>query len=52
MVCHRVRDHTGVVPHVRCFHFGDVQVPGLLRNEAAVILVGRVFVEDPGIAQL
>jgi hypothetical protein len=23
-----------------------------LRNEAAVILIGRVFIEDPGIAQL
>lgn len=52
VVGHRVGDHAGVVPHVGLFHLRDVQVPGLLGDEAAVVLVGGVFVEDPGVAQL
>lgn len=52
MVGHGVGDHTGVIPYIRLFHFGDVQIPSLLRDEAPVILVGGVVVEDPGVAQL
>lgn len=52
MVGHCVGDHAGVVPHVGLLHLRDVQVPGLLGDEAAVVLVGGVFVEDPGVAQL
>lgn len=52
MVCHGVCDHTGVIADIRLLHLGDVQVPGLLRDEAAAVLGGRILIEDPGIAQL
>lgn len=45
-----VGHHAGVVAHVRGLHFGDVQIPRLLRDEAAGVLLheGRVLIEDPG----
>lgn len=52
VVRHCIGDHTGVIPHVGLFYFGDVQVPSLLRDEASAILVGRRLVEEPGVAQI
>lgn len=53
-VGHGVGHHAGVVAHVRGLHLGDVEVAGLLRHEAPVVLVhkGGVLVEDPGVGQL
>lgn len=52
MVGHSIGNHTGIITNVRFFHFGNIQISSLLRNKAAVILIGRVFIEDPGVAQL
>lgn len=51
---HRVGHYAGVVAHIRRLHLGDVQVPRLLRDEAAGVLLdeGRVLVEDPGKHQI
>lgn len=45
-----VGHHAGVVADVRGLHLGDVQVPRLLRDEAAGVLLHerRVLVKDPG----
>lgn len=50
----RVGHHAGVVAHVWGLHFGDVQVPRLLRDKAAGVLLheGRVLIEDPGKYQI
>lgn len=49
-----VGHHAGVVANIRGLHFGDVQVPRLLRDEAAGVLLheGRVLVKDPGEDQI
>jgi len=45
----RIGDHTGVVAHIRGFHFGDVEVARLLGHKSPCVLDDkrRVLVEDP-----
>jgi len=49
-LCDGVSHHTRVVADIRGLHLGDVQVPRLLRDESASVLLHkrRVLVKDPG----
>lgn len=49
-----VGHHTGVVSNIWGLHFGDVQVPRLLRDEASSVLLHICweFIEDPGEQQI
>lgn len=44
-----VHHDAGVISHVGRLDFSDVQVPSLLRNKAAIVLLDEVsvFIEDP-----
>lgn len=51
---HSVVNHTGVVANVGTLDLCDVQTPRSLRDEAAIVLLDKmwVLVEDPGIREL
>lgn len=53
-LCDGVGHHTSVIADIWGLHFGDVQIPRLLGDEATIVLVHkrRVLVEDPGKRQV
>lgn len=53
-VCHSAGYDTGVISHIWRFHFGDVEVTGLLRHKSPAVLLDKrwILVEDPSKWQL